>query len=167
MKKIIVTTLTAAILVATSAAANDRPGKGYDRTFSHGHIAGTKCDFFFTQHPLLTNEVFEVKKSFIADGSYYGNRLFHNRNKMAAGTKLHECDATVVAYNSLPLGTVLRITNPENDRQVLAVVQDRGGPNVSRRPDLARGLFERLKGDGQPADGVLKKLTYEVLVPGQ
>jgi len=151
------------LLAVTVADAGQFPGQGNPRDFADGHVPGTECAEIFTDHPALTAEEYVIKKRFVADGSYYGNRLFHNRNRMASGNKLHECDGTVVAFNSLPLGTIVRITNPNNGKRALAVIQDRGGPHVTRRPDLSRGTYERL--DEGPADGVLKKLIFEVLVP--
>jgi len=63
-------------------------------------------------------------------------------------------------------GTILRITNPRMEVQTYAVVQDKGGPVVTRRPDLSRGLLELL-GNSEPAEniGLLKNLTFEVVVP--
>ena len=151
-------------LAASSAVAKPIPGHGYEHDFSQ-HIKGTQCHTLFYSHPSLEGKRFETVGTFHADGSYYASR-YHNRNKMASGTFYHECDATVVAYNSLPKGTILRITNPKTGVSVLAVVQDRGGSEVDARPDLSRGLLETL-GGGQLAEdiGLLKNLTYEVLRP--
>ncbi|MBY0537994.1 septal ring lytic transglycosylase RlpA family protein [Patescibacteria group bacterium] len=161
-----VTTLVAIslALAASSAVAKPIPGQGYERDFA-GHKKGSQCQELFASHPYLEAERFETIKTFKADGSYYASR-YHNRNPMASGTLYHECDVTVVAYNSLPKGTVLRITNPKTGISQLAVVQDRGGEHVTRRPDLSRGLLETL-GGGRPAEeiGLLKGLTYEVLRP--
>jgi hypothetical protein len=151
------------ILTASSAAAN-QPGQGYQRDFSQHH-KGTQCRTLLDSHPDLKNPHLKAVRTFKADGSYYASR-YHNRNKMASGTKYHECDVTVVAFNSLPKGTILRITNPKNGISQMAIVQDRGGVHVTKRPDLSRGLLETL-GGGRSAEeiGLLKKLTYEVLVP--
>lgn len=162
----IATTLVAIslALAASSAVAKQVPGHGYDRDFSK-HKKGTQCQMVFDDHPELTSQTFETVKTFKADGSYYASR-YHNRYPMASGTKYHECDATVVAFNSLPKGTILRITNPKTGISLLAVVQDRGGAHVTKRPDLSRGLLETL-GGGHSAEeiGLLKGLTYEVLKP--
>ncbi len=153
-------------LAASSAVAKPQPGHGYVRDFKQ-HTKGTQCQMLFDNHPYLETEKFEVVKTFKADGSYYASR-YHNRNPMASGTLYHECDVTVVAYNSLPKGTILRITNPKTGVSKLAVVQDRGGAHVTKRPDLSRGLLESL-GGGRSAEkiGLLKGLTYEVLRPSK
>ena len=167
--RIIVTTLVAISLIglaARSAVAKSGlvPGHGYERDFA-GHTKGTKCQKLFASHPYLEAKSFETIKTFTSDGSYYASR-YHNRNPMASGTKYHECDVTVVAFKSLPKGTILRITNPKTGISQLAVVQDRGGAHVTKRPDLSRGLLETL-GGGRSAEeiGLLKGLTYEVLKP--
>ena len=169
-----VSALIAANLVASSVAANNRPGQGYERDFS-SHQTGTQCEEYLTDHPdlepILDPGEVRVIKRFRADGSYYASR-FHNRNPMSTGNLYHECDATVVAYNPLPNGTILRITNPQTNVSVLAVVQDKGGPIVSHRPDLSRGLIEVLGNPEeatptQPAEdiGLLKNVVYEVVIP--
>ena len=165
--KNVVTTLVVISLALTtsSAVARDQPGKGYDRNFSD-HGRGTPCQVLFSDHPYLTDQTFRTISTFTADGSYYASR-YHNREPlMSAGTLYHECDTTVVAYNSLDNGTILRITNPQTGISQLAVVQDKGGERVTTRPDLSRGLLETL-GGGRPAEeiGLLHDLVYEVLEP--
>ena len=161
--KTTISTLALLAVLLTPQGSEASRGQGYQRDFNQ-HSAGTKCREVFTTHPLLTDvEEWRVTERFVADASYYGNRLFHNRNPKASGNRLHECDATVVAYNSLPLGTVLRATYPVTGKVIYLVVQDRGGPHVSRRPDLARGAFELLA--DREAEGVLRNVVYEVLVP--
>ncbi len=164
--KNVVTTLVVISLALTtsSAVASGRQGQGYDRDFS-GHARGTPCQVIFGDHPYLTGQTFRTTSTFIADGSYYASR-YHNRNPMSSGTLYHECDATVVAYNSLDNGTILRITNPQTGISQLAVVQDKGGEKVTTRPDLSRGLLEAL-GGGRPAEeiGLLTDLVYEILEP--
>ncbi len=151
-------------LAASSAVAKPIPGHGYERDFTE-HKKGTQCQELFFSHPYLDGIKFKTVETFTADGSYYASR-YHNRTPMASGTLYHECDVTIVAYNSLPKGTILRITNPKTGISQLAVVQDRGGDHVTKRPDLSRGLLEAL-GGGRSAEeiGLLKGLTYEVLKP--
>jgi rare lipoprotein A (peptidoglycan hydrolase) len=157
------------MLMASSAAANTgpEPGQGYVRNFEE-HMRGTPCEEKFFNHPQLDEveqENLVAIESFESDASYFGNQ-FHNRNDMQSGNKLHECDATVVAFNSLPQGTILRATNPVTGRVLLLVIQDTGSEIVSRRPDLARGALEFLGGD-LPAEtiGKLEDIIFEVVVP--
>lgn len=159
-------TLAAVMCVALmTTSVEARPGQGHEHDFNDSHTRGTPCQEFHTTHPQLDDtETWVVTETFVADASFYGNG-FHNRNPMASGLKLHECDATVVAYNSLPLGTVLRATYPATERTLYLVVQDRGGERVSTRPDLARGAFELL--GGVEEQGILQRVIYEVLEPAE
>jgi rare lipoprotein A (peptidoglycan hydrolase) len=163
----LVTTLVAIsviTLAASSAVAEPTPGQGYERDFSR-HQRGTQCQVLFDSHPYLDGQQFRTVETFEADGSYYASR-YHNRNSMASGMLYHECDVTVIAYNSLPLGTILRITNNNTGISRLVVVQDRGGSRVSTRPDLSRGLIETLGGGRSAEDvGILRDLRYEIVVP--
>ena len=149
-------------LAASSAAANGYPGQGYARDFTQ-HAKGSRCSELFDNHPYLTSvDNARVVDTFTINGSYYASR-YHNRNPMASGNLYHECDTTVVAYNNLPLGTILRITNPKTGVTKYAVVQDTGGPMVSKRLDLSRGLIEALGQNQAENVGLLKGLKVERL----
>ena len=162
----LVTTLVAIIMLmtASSAVARTYPGEGYARDFNDGHVKGTKCAQIYTSHPEIDGQKLVPEDSFVADASFYGNQ-FHNRNKMSSGNKLHECDSTVVAFNGLPLGTILKATNPETGISIFLVVQDKGGKEVNKRPDLSRGASEALRDDGKPAHDVIQNVTFQVMVP--
>jgi len=163
--KVVTTLVAISFALAASSAVAKPSGHGYARDFS-GHIKGSKCGAIFTNHPLIDGTEFRVENTFTANGSYYASR-YHNRSpEMSAGNLYHECDATIVAYNPMLNGTILRITNPLTGISQIVVVQDKGGPKVDTRPDLSRGLLETL-GGGRSAEeiGLLKGLTYEVLVP--
>ena len=165
--KIFVTTLVAISLALTASSAvaiGGFPGQGYLRNFNDGHVHGTKCAEIYTDHPEIDGKNLLPTKVFVADASYYGNQ-FHNRNKMPSGNKMHECDATVVAFNGLPIGTILKATNPTNGISIFLVVQDRGGPEVDTRPDLSRGASEDLRNDDKPAHGTIENVIYEIMVP--
>jgi rare lipoprotein A len=55
---------------------------------------------------------------------------------MANGLPFNPMDSTIVANKTLPLGTILTIRNPENDRRLRAIVQDRGPYAKGRQLDL-------------------------------
>ena len=68
-----------------------------------------------------------VQQMFEAAGagraSYYGRELEGNRT--ASGERFHAA-AFTAAHRTLPLGTVLRVTNLSNGRSVIVRVNDRG-----------------------------------------
>jgi rare lipoprotein A len=74
--------------------------------------------------------------------SYYGKQ--HHGRKMASGGVFNMWSMTC-ASNKYPLGTRLKITNPENDKSVIVKVTDRGGfGKYGRILDLSKGAFAEI-----------------------
>jgi rare lipoprotein A (peptidoglycan hydrolase) len=124
------------------------------------------CPQLYVDHPYITEfEHAPTVESVRMRASFYGNN-FHggilDDEDQTTNALFHECDATVVAYNSLPKGTVLRLTNRDTGRTILVVIQDFGGPQVKHRLDLSRGAAQAL----DPLywkKGILKNLNMEIL----
>jgi rare lipoprotein A len=68
------------------------------------------------------------------EASYYGNELAGNRT--ASGERFNPA-AFTAAHRSLPLGTILRVTNLANGRSVVVRVNDRGPFAHSRIIDIS------------------------------
>jgi rare lipoprotein A len=81
--------------------------------------------------------------------SWYGPGL-HGR-RTASGT-VHTGAALTAAHRSLPFGTRVRVTNLENGRAVVVVVDDRGPFVCGRVIDLSLAAARRL---GMVRDGVV------------
>jgi rare lipoprotein A len=73
--------------------------------------------------------------------SYYANSLAGRRT--ASGER-YDPQALVAAHRTLPFGTILRVTNPANDRSVEVRVIDRGPFTRGRVLDLSRRAAEEL-----------------------
>ncbi len=73
--------------------------------------------------------------------SWYGER-FHGQT-MANGDSFDK-HAYSAAHRTLPFGTVLRVYNPKNGRQVLVQVRDRGPYKRKRVLDVSRQAAQRL-----------------------
>ena len=73
--------------------------------------------------------------------SWYG-RHFH-RKQTASGERYDMRDLTA-AHPSLPIDTIVRVTNLTNDRSVLVRINDRGPFAPGRVIDLSRGAAELL-----------------------
>lgn len=74
--------------------------------------------------------------------SYYGNK--HQGKKTSSGEVFNMWSMTC-ASNLFPLGTRLKITNPENDKSVEVIVNDRGGfGKYGRILDLSKGAFAKI-----------------------
>jgi rare lipoprotein A len=84
----------------------------------------------------------------LAKVSWYGKDFAGKRT--ASGEPFDPEDHTL-AHRTLPLGTRVRLTNPENGRSVEARVNDRGPYVAGRTADLSRAAARQL---GLIEDGV-------------
>jgi rare lipoprotein A len=80
--------------------------------------------------------------------SYYAKNLSGRRT--ASGEKLHR-DSFTCAHRSYPFGTMLRVTNVLNGRQVIVRVNDRGPFRKGRIIDLSWGAAKEI---GMIAQGI-------------
>jgi rare lipoprotein A len=83
--------------------------------------------------------------------SWYGPGLQGNR--MANGDIFDMNDPTVAAHKELPFGTELELRNPENGREIVVTIQDRGPFVGERELDVSRAVAQRL---GMIEDGVVE-----------
>ena len=74
-------------------------------------------------------------------GSYYADK-FEGR-KTASGTTYRGSQLTA-AHNTLPFGTVIRVTNARNHRSVKVTVTDRGPHVKGRIVDLSRKAARKI-----------------------
>lgn len=75
--------------------------------------------------------------------SWYGKQ-FHGRT-MACGETFDMYDESVVAHKTLPCGTKVLLTNPENGKSISVIVQDRGPKPKGRAFDLSYGAAKKLQ----------------------
>ncbi|NOZ25952.1 MAG: septal ring lytic transglycosylase RlpA family protein [Nitrospirae bacterium] len=73
--------------------------------------------------------------------SWYGKK-FHGR--LTASGERYNMYAHTAAHKTLPFGTKLRITNPENGRSVVVKVNDRGPFIRGRDIDLSYGAAKKI-----------------------
>lgn len=73
--------------------------------------------------------------------SYYGNG-FHGR-RTSSGERYHK-DSLTCAHRTLPFGTLLRVTNKTNGREVVVRVTDRGPFGPGRIIDLSMAAAREL-----------------------
>ena len=95
-------------------------------------------------HPKAQGQV--ERRAFVGLASYYGPG-FHG-NETASGETFDQ-RAMTAAHRTLPLGTVVRVTNLENGRTVVVRINDRGpyGRNFRKGTiiDLSRGAAQQLR----------------------
>ncbi len=124
----LVATLTAAIVVATSAAAN---------------AAGRTC---FDKH---TGETYREGGVYEQHASWYGQELAGNPT--ASGITFDPSNPTILAHKVLPLGTVVSVYNPETGIARIATILDDGPHVEGRQLDASEALATALgfRGQGQ------------------
>ena len=81
------------------------------------------------------------KKQQIGVSSYYGTQ-FHG--KLTANGEIFDMYGVTAAHKTLPLGTVARITNLENDKSVILRINDRGPYVDGRILDCSYGAALKL-----------------------
>ena len=88
--------------------------------------------------------------------SYYGNKF--NGRKTASG-EIFDQKKMTAACNKLPLGTIIRVTNPKNGKSVIVKINDRLHPKMKRLVDLTMAAAKKLD---YISEGVTK-VTVEVI----
>lgn len=73
--------------------------------------------------------------------SYYADKF--NGRKTASGSVYRPGQRTA-AHNTLPFGTVVRVTNPQNHRSVKVTITDRGPHVKGRIIDLSRKAAHKI-----------------------
>lgn len=97
-----------------------------------------------------------VKRVIEGTASWYGPK-FHGK-QTASGERFYQ-DGLTAAHKRLPFGTLIRVTNLENDKRVSVRVNDRGPFAKNRVLDLSKGAAEML---GMLDDGTVP-VKIEVL----
>ncbi len=133
----------------------------YDNAFYFGELE-TLVDswdelLFRSQFPEVSAEAFPLDH-FQGLATYY-SRWFHGR-KTASGER-HSKREFVAAHRSLPFGTLVRVTNPTNGKQVVVRINDRGPFGRGRVLDLS---YEAAREIGMIGVGVAR-IEAEVLAP--
>ncbi len=75
--------------------------------------------------------------------SYYGGKDGFNGRRTANGEKFC-CTKLTAAHRSLPFGTILKVTNPENGKSVDVRINDRGPYIKGRSLDLSLEAAKRI-----------------------
>ena len=92
--------------------------------------------------------------------SWYGPR-FHGR--FTANGEIYNQNAMTAAHKSMKFGTILRITNPRNNKSVIVRINDRGPYITGRQIDLSKAAAEELD---VIKNGVKKLKIEEIIIKG-
>ncbi len=85
--------------------------------------------------------------------SWYG-APYHNRR--GSNGEIYDMHAMTAAHRTLPLGTIVRVTNPENGKSALVRITDRGPFIEGRILDLSRAAADQI--------GIVQKGTAPVRI---
>lgn len=99
--------------------------------------------------------------SFIGEASYYG-RDFHG--KTTASGEPFDMNGLTAAHKKLPFGSIVRVTNLENGKEVWVRINDRGPYVDGRLIDLSKGAAREI---GLLEDGVGKVKLDVYSSPGE
>ncbi len=92
--------------------------------------------------------------------SWYGPK-FHG--KTTANGEQFDQMAFTAAHKKLKFGTLLKITNPKNDKSVVVRINDRGPYITGRQLDLSKAAAQEL---GMIKKGVVKLKVEEITLKG-
>jgi rare lipoprotein A len=123
--------------------------------------------------PVLTEEFVPVTEDIIENttairyinhgtmrASWYGPR-FHG--KTTANGEIYDQTALTAAHKSLRFGTILKVTNPRNNKSVIVRINDRGPYIPGRQLDLSKAAAEELD---VIFSGVKRLKVEEVVITG-
>ncbi len=106
-----------------------------------------------------TSAISYIDKGYMT-ASWYGPH-FHGR--MTANGEIYDQMAFTAAHKGLKFGTLLKITNPRNDRSVIVKINDRGPYIGGRQLDLSKAAAMQL---GMMKRGVVKVKVDELSLKG-
>ena len=92
--------------------------------------------------------------------SWYGPR-FHGRT--TANGEIYDQTALTAAHKSLRFGTILKVTNPRNNKSVIVRINDRGPYIPGRQLDLSKAAAEELD---VIKNGVKRLKVEEIIIIG-
>ncbi len=92
--------------------------------------------------------------------SWYGPR-FHGRT--TANGEIYDQTALTAAHKSLRFGTILKVTNPRNNKSVIVRINDRGPYIPGRQLDLSKAAAEELD---VIKNGVKRLKVEEIIITG-
>ncbi len=104
----------------------------------------------------LSAASFEAFAQMKGKATYYHNR-FHGR--LTSDGSIYHKDSLTCAHKTLPFGTVLRVINKKNGKEVVVTVNDRGPFRPNTMLDLSYAAAKELD---MLHDGVISVAAYKV-----
>ncbi len=131
------------------------PSPRYKATSSKQSKGKSPNKIVFTKPSKKIPKYDKSKKTIKGISSFYGlNDGFHG--KLTANGEVFDMNAMTAAHKTLPLGSLVRVTNLENDKSVTVRINDRGPYVQGRILDCSYGVARDL--------GFVKKGTASVRI---
>jgi peptidoglycan lytic transglycosylase len=131
-----ITTMLAMMLYVTSLGAAPEPNSSNRKT------EASAIPSVNTEKPMAQKHSPRPKAYQVGKASWYGEYF---EGKPTASGELFDMYEFTAAHMTLPLGTLLRVTNLRNGRWVVVRVNDRGPVVPGRIIDLSYGAAKMLK----------------------
>ncbi len=106
-----------------------------------------------------TSAISYIDKGYMS-ASWYGP---HFHGKQTANGEIYDQTAFTAAHKGLKFGTMLKITNPRNDKFVIVRINDRGPYIGGRQLDLSKAAAQQL---GMMKRGVIKVKVDQLSLKG-
>ena len=118
--------------------------------------------FIFLYLPLSPTVYTTLAQVQSGKASYYAKKL--SGRMTASGERLHH-DSLTCAHRTYPFGTLLKVTNPANGKQVIVRVTDRGPYVKGRIIDLSVRAAQEIGIIAQGIAPVIVERYYDTIVP--
>jgi rare lipoprotein A (peptidoglycan hydrolase) len=124
--------LTPSINPTTVAKTSNPPLPSNDITANASQMAGTKKGVKGQQQPIAVWECIT---------SWYGDDF---DGQPTANGETYDMYADTAAHPTLPLGSIVRVTNPRNHRSQIVRINDRGPYHEGRELDVSYAVAQKL-----------------------
>ena len=85
-----------------------------------------------------------AENTYVAQSSHYMNATWYMHGTKTANGEKFNPNGLTAAHKTLPFGTILRVTNPDNGRSIVVRVNDRGPFTKGLDLDISRGGAQQL-----------------------
>jgi len=92
----------------------------------------------------ILEEGYEIEKELIGEATYYGGHGFFDGRPTKSGEIFDSTLMTAAMNSGVKMGTMAKVTNLENNKEIVVKVNDTGGFSGKTIIDLSKGAFSEL-----------------------
>ncbi|MCF7906402.1 septal ring lytic transglycosylase RlpA family protein [Patescibacteria group bacterium] len=97
----------------------------------------------------ILEEIHTVEKQFIGEATYYGGHGFFDGRPTKSGEIFDSTLMTAAMNLGVKMGTMAKVTNLENNKEIIVKINDTGGFSGKTVIDLSKGAFSELANPSQ------------------